>query len=68
MPRGDFDPSPFSPAGQSQLDWNFLSNVTQDPVGAWSAIRRSWGVQILIGGLGLLIAAALMGAFIHWVT
>jgi hypothetical protein len=57
-----FEPSYYSPAGQLQRDARIASNVRQDPRGVWRALRRSWGIWILLGGIALMLIVALISA------
>jgi hypothetical protein len=61
-PGSGFEPSYHSPAGQLQRDAMIASNVGQDPTGVLRALRRSWGVWIVVGGIALFVLAALVSA------
>jgi hypothetical protein len=57
-----FEPSYYSPAGQLQRDAQIASNISRDPAGVWRAVRSSWGLWIMVGGIVLIFAVALMSA------
>jgi hypothetical protein len=57
-----FDPSNYSPAGQIQRDAQIASNLSRDPGGVWRAIKGSWGLWIIIGGVLLVVVVALISA------
>jgi hypothetical protein len=55
-----FEPTSFSPAAGLERDATIASNVGRDPKGVWKALRGSWGLWILIGGIGLFVLAAVI--------
>jgi hypothetical protein len=57
-----FEPSYHSPAGQLQRDAQIASNISGDPAGVWRAVRGSWGLWIMLGGLLLIMVVALISA------
>jgi hypothetical protein len=57
-----FQPSYYSPAGQIQRDAQTASNLGRDPRGVWRAIKGSWGLWIIIGGVLLVVVVALISA------
>src|SRR5579864_5767778 len=64
-PGSGFEPSYYSPAGRLQQEVQIASNLRRDPAGVWRAVRTSWGVWILVGGLVLFVALALISAALH---
>jgi hypothetical protein len=57
-----FEPSYYSPAGELLQDAQIASNLGRDPGGIWRAIRGSWGLWIIIGGVLLVVVVALISA------
>ena len=60
-----FEPSAYSPAGQLQQAAQIMENVEEDPAGVWRAIRGSWGLRIIVGGLAVLAALGGLSALLH---
>jgi hypothetical protein len=57
-----FEPSVYSPAGQAQQGARIAENLSRDPAGVWRAIKGSWGLWIVVGGVLLVVAVALISA------
>lgn len=60
-----FEPSPYSPAGQIQSEAQAFENAHEDPFGVWRAIRASWGLRIILGGLAFLALVGGVSALLH---
>jgi hypothetical protein len=57
-----YEPSDYSPAGRLQQEATVASNVGRDPAALWRALRASWGLWIVLGGVALVVAVALISA------
>jgi hypothetical protein len=42
-------------------------NMRRNPAGTWRAIRGSWGISIILGGIALLILMALFWVALGYV-
>lgn len=60
-----FEPSAYSPAGQLQQAAHILENVEEDPTGVWRALRGSWGLKIIVGGIAVMAALAALSALLQ---
>jgi hypothetical protein len=57
-----YEPSNYSPAGQLQQEATIASNIGRDPGAVWRALRASWGLWIILGGVALVAVVALVSA------
>jgi hypothetical protein len=60
-----FEPSVYSPAGQFQQAAQISENLREDPTGVWRALRGSWGLRIILGGIAAIAVLAGLSALLH---
>jgi len=60
-----FEPSTYSPAGQSQQQAQIAQNLRDDPAGVWRALRESWGAKIIIGGIAAIAVIVGLSTLLH---
>jgi hypothetical protein len=61
-PESGYEPSGYSPGGRLEQEATIASNVGRDPAVVWRALRGSWGLWIILGGVALVVVVALVSA------